>query len=51
MEHVVCQYCSSTNRVHPDKFEAELTCGKCYELLFNGHLASVTESQLASHIA
>ena len=51
MKHIVCPHCSSTNRVPADKFEAELTCGKCHEQLFNGHPAPVTESQLASHIA
>lgn len=51
MRHVVCPHCSSTNRVPADKFEAELTCGKCHHPLFNKHPVSANESQLDSHIA
>jgi len=38
---IVCPHCGSTNRVAADRPLGEGKCGKCHEVLFDGHPASV----------
>jgi thioredoxin 2 len=48
--HVVCPHCSGTNRVPSDKMDAELSCGKCHQALFNQHPSSLDSAGLQRQI-
>jgi thioredoxin 2 len=52
-QHIVCPHCHSTNRVPKDKLDgsAELSCGKCHELLFDQHPAALNTVGLNAQIA
>lgn len=52
-QHIVCPHCNSTNRVPQDKLDgnAELSCGKCHQLLFNEHPAALNNAELNAQIA
>jgi thioredoxin 2 len=48
--HVVCPNCNGTNRVPADKMQAELSCGKCHQALFNQHPVTLDAVGLQRHI-
>ena len=52
-QHVVCPHCNSTNRVPKDKLNgnAELSCGKCHQPLFDQHPAALNTAGLNAQIA
>jgi thioredoxin 2 len=48
--HVVCPHCGATNRLPRERLADGPTCGKCRQLLFNGHSVSLTESDFDRQI-
>lgn len=48
--HVVCPYCSATNRVPQEKLAAAPNCGKCHQPLFTAHPVELTAATFAAHI-
>jgi thioredoxin 2 len=48
--HIVCPQCNGTNRVPADKMNAELSCGKCQQALFNQHPCALDAAGLQKQI-
>lgn len=48
--HVVCPHCHSTNRVPRERLGAGAKCGRCKQLLFDGHPAELTIANFNQHI-
>jgi thioredoxin 2 len=50
LTHIVCPFCNGTNRVPTDKMNAELSCGKCHQPLFNQHPSALDGAGLKRQI-
>ena len=51
MAHVVCSYCSATNRIGDGHDAREAKCGRCGKVLFDGHAVDIAATVLEKHIA
>ncbi|HGX93157.1 MAG TPA: thioredoxin TrxC [Candidatus Tenderia sp.] len=48
--HIVCPYCTATNRIPSDRLADGPKCGKCHQTLFSAHPVELTAATFASHI-
>ena len=49
--HIVCPHCQAVNRVPLDRLGAAPACGKCHQLLFEGHPVEVNAAAFDKHLA
>jgi len=49
--HIVCPHCNAVNRVPPDKLDAQPTCGKCKQNLFDAHPVELNATNFTQHIS
>lgn len=49
--HIVCPHCDAVNRVPNEKLDANPTCGKCKQALFNAHPVELNGGNFDKHIA
>jgi len=49
--HLVCPHCNTTNRVHADKLQAALSCGKCQGVLLDDHPNSLDEAAFHAQLS
>ena len=49
--HIVCPTCAAVNRVPSANDATAAKCGKCKNLLFNGHAFAATAETFAKHLA
>ena len=47
--HVVCPQCNAVNRIPAARMSEQPKCGKCHQLLFNGHPIELTNSNFSVH--
>ena len=48
--HIVCPQCDAINRIPAVRLGEGPKCGKCHQLLFNGHPTDLTASSFRQHI-
>ncbi|MDO8845639.1 MAG: thioredoxin TrxC [Methylicorpusculum sp.] len=49
--HVVCPYCSATNRLPSNRLRQGPKCGQCHTLLFNGHPLELNSSNFEKQVS
>jgi len=49
-QHIVCPHCHRTNRIPLSKDSLQARCGHCKKEIFDGHPASLSESNFDSHL-
>ena len=48
--NIVCPHCTATNRLPRDRDAKKAKCGRCKNMLFDGHPHSVNTEQFDKHI-
>jgi thioredoxin 2 len=48
--HIVCPYCSATNRIPAVRLQEAPSCGKCHNPLFSGQPLEVAAATFKKHI-
>lgn len=49
--HIVCPQCDAINRIPSGRLGEGPKCGKCHQLLFNGHPVELTMTSFQKHIS
>jgi thioredoxin 2 len=49
--HIVCPHCDAVNRVPGVKLKDQPVCGKCTQLLFDGHPVELKSGSFMKHIS
>jgi thioredoxin 2 len=49
--HLVCRHCHAVNRIPSERLAQQPHCGKCKEVLFNGHPLELTGKTFQRHIS
>lgn len=47
--HIVCPQCDAINRIPAGRLSERPKCGKCHQLLFNGHPVELTMPSFQKH--
>jgi len=47
--HIVCPHCDAINRIPSGRLDDGPKCGKCHQLLFNGHPVELSGRQFNRH--
>ncbi len=50
LKHIVCPFCSTTNRIPAEKFVAKPACGKCHKALFDEQPLTLSTGNFHKHI-
>ncbi len=50
LKHIVCPFCSATNRIPAAKLNDGPACGKCHKALFNGKPLTLNADNFQQHI-
>jgi thioredoxin 2 len=49
--HIVCRHCHAVNRIPSERLAQQPHCGKCKEVLFNGHPLELTGKTFQRHLS